>query len=308
MDQIIPKALIISPRNPKDFTKGINSPIPYVVRNTDADWTPYLPSKEPQKYKFDTNECWDLSMINSVETQCNFLKTTGGIPQESLDWFTKNGYFDANGNFAFSERFLYALSGVHENGNNQWEAWRLSSKIGLLPRSMFMYTMDESLKFASQHEMCRDYGDTSKITDSMRQIALQCLQYINIAYEWVGKEGVMPDIRDIKAMLYQSPLQIGIPVCMATYNSGNVVYCGLKDPGHAITLITINSLDEFSVFDHYNPYIKNLSSDYLIPLVTHGVVTPILNPIEAAVAKPYPQTIWTRVWTAVAAWFSGYYS
>lgn len=302
-DQIIPKGNIVQERSPSDYVKGISSPIPYLVRKSDGDWTSLLPSREPQKYKFETNECAVLSMINSCETQCNFLKSFGSFPDSTLKWFKDNGYFDSNGNFAFSERFIYALSGVYDNGNSQWAVWKLARDYGLLPRGDHDYSLSQSNQFGSQREMCLDYGNPVFVTTQMRQKALQCLKYIDIAYEWVGNVGVMPDIISIRAALYQAPLQIGIPVCMDTYNSGKVIYCGDTTVEHAVMLYAIDKDGVFYFFDHYNPYQKTLSKDYFIPYITNGVVTPIISTQDIPTVSPYIQTIDTGIWQSVWNWF-----
>ncbi len=303
-NEFVPKGNIQLPRSPTDFVKGIFSSIPYVVRNETGNWTPYLPTYEPQRYKFDTCECWCLSGINSIETQCNFLMATNRFPESTIQWFKSNGYIDSFGSFAFSERFIYILSGVFNNGNDQWSFWKLVNKYGLLPRADLEYSLSESLKFNSEDDMCKDYGDVSKVTPAMRQKALQCLKYINIAYEWVGEDGIMPQIQDIKATLLQAPLQIGIPVCMDTYNTAAVSYCGITEVTHAVLLYNLgNDNFPFDFRDQYMPDNKALSTDYFIPCVTNGVVSPIITMEDIPNVAPYPMTLFAKIWSAVHDWF-----
>lgn len=306
MDKIN-NGIISKPRDPRDYVKGVSSPIPYLVRLDTGNWYPYLSQKQSQKYaNWETNDCWCLSGINDLETQCNFLKSKGQFPQEALDFFTSNGYFDANGLFDFSERFIGIISGAKDNGNDPIELWRLSRLNGVLPRSDLAYTDALGAQFGSQTAFANDYYNPACISTAMRQKALQSLMYIDIAYEWLGEEWVQPDIIDMQATLYQSPLHICIPVNMATWNSGHVIYDGSKDVQHAVLNYFIETDGTYDFRDQYNPYDKTLSPDYYIPLVIHGVVTPILQPpfVPPVTAQQYPQTIWSKyVWPAVYNWF-----
>jgi len=302
MPDTIPKGLISKPRQSTDFVKGITSTIPYLVRNATGDWRPYLPTYRQQKYgSWETNDCWCLAGINDIATQCNFLKAMGNFPQASLDWFKANGYFDETGSFAFSERFIAIISGVRDEGNDQIELWRLARLNGLLPRADLTYTVAQAAQFGSQEAFAADYFNPAAIKPAMRQKALDCLKYLNIAYEWVGKEGTMPPVTQMRATALHSPLQIGIPVCMETYNSGNVQYCGETMPGHSVLNSFIETNGIYDIRDQYHPEDKTLSADYFIPMVTHGVITPILPPpyVPPTTAIPYPTSVWTQVWTVV---------
>lgn len=276
-DQIIPNALLIPPLERSDFTRGT---IPYIINNPSMDWTIDLPTNRQQKFKFDTNECSQLSGCNTMATYCNFLKRTGKFPISTLKWFEDNGYFDDNGKFAFSEQFAGIISGTSINGGSQWEFWRSASRFGVLPRKDLNYTVEESQKFATQEAMCFDYYNKGNITPAMYAKALESLKYISISYEWVwyNLDKSCP-FELIEEALKQAPLQIGTPVCMSTWNSGNVKYCGLTNVGHASEMYG-ETLASWKIQDHYNPYQKTIEKDYFIPLITKGIITPIELPEE----------------------------
>jgi hypothetical protein len=304
----IPKGLISKERDTRDFVKGFNSPIPYVVRNPTGNWYLYLSQKQPQKYgQFETNNCWNLAHINDIETQLNFLFDTGQFPQESINWFKDNGYFDSSMRFDLSEQFIGIISGARDNGNDQIEGWRLSKLNGILPRKDLAYTDDQAYQFTSQEAFANDYFNPARIKPEMRQKALDSLKYIAIAYEWLGKRWQTPNLTDMKATLLNSPLQIGVPVPkdVNTWNKETVIYDGSKTADHSILNYFIEADGKYTTRDQYNPFDKSLDKKYYLPLVTHGVVTPILQPpyIPPATAKPYPKNIFVLMWESVNEYF-----
>ena len=260
----------------KDWTKG---DIVHVVRNELGDWTQDRCNYEPQKWgNWDTNECAQLSSINSVETQCNYLKRTGQFSSEALKWFTDNGYFDENGRFDFSERFTAILAGCSINGSSQWWAWQSMKTFGLLPWKDFHYSVEQAQKFSTQQAMGADYYDEAQITPVMRDKALQALKWINIEYEWLRNQGKNAGdfTGDFLTELKQSPIGLGVPICGSGWNSTNPPACTLNTAHHAVMCYKLGSK---VIWDHYQPATKELPDDYTVFLAIKGVVTasPINN-------------------------------
>ena len=306
MNNFIPKGNIYIPRKSTDYVRGVSSPIAYVVRNDTGNWQDYFPLYESQKYIWDSNCCWAFSGAHAIETQLNFLLKTGRLPQATIDWFTTNGYI-VNGSFEISWRFIVAISGVDGDGNSQYEWWRLTADYGILPRSLFDYSLEQSQQFSSEEAQNDDIGSTIGITQRMYQLAKQALSYVQIDYEWVGNEGTMPPLTDIRAMLLQSPLQIGIAVNGATWNQTNVpAYSGVVQ--HAVMLGNLNTDNSFIVFDDYMPNPKTLANGYDVPLITNGVISPILEQAQIPTVTPFPQNVWQKVWVAVAQWFQSLFT
>jgi len=63
----------------RDYVKGFSSPIPYVVRNETGDWDTDYMIYQQQRFKFDSNSCWDISGNNIVEDQMDFLLRRGSF-------------------------------------------------------------------------------------------------------------------------------------------------------------------------------------------------------------------------------------
>lgn len=261
-----PKALIVPLQKDTDYMRGR---IVYEARCN--DWMPFLTTKEPQKFKYDSNGCSQCSGMNCLETQLNFLKND--FTEEALKWFKDNGYFDDNGNFDFSWRFTGILAGTTIDGNSQVSFWDSVRHYGLLPHKDLNYTLEQSQKFDSQEDMCKDFWNLDAITPAMLAKAKQVLKYIDVEYEyvWYNLNKFAP-VFLIANEVKQAPLHIGTPACF-TWNSGNVKACGQTHPAHATMLFAVNADSSTQIRDQYNPFDKTLSNDYPISVIVKGVVT-----------------------------------
>ena len=283
LDTTINTGVIIQDPSPYDFIQGEETGIVFEERQANGDWTSYLPGREPQKYKFDTNECVTLSLMNVLEIQFNYLAQKGLFSPEAMDYFRTAGYFDANNSFAFSERFSAILNGTTIGGNSHQVVWNSLLKVGLLPRQNLDYSLDQSNQFGTQQDMCNDYYNPAVVTQEMKDKALKILDYVDIKWEWVaiGAFSQTPTQQLVTA-LRQSPVHVGTPVC-PTWNSGNVLTCPSFDVQHATTVYGRMLDGRWEDFDHYNPYTKTFAADYTIPYAVKGVVT-----IKAPIVPPQP--------------------
>jgi hypothetical protein len=278
----IPHAVVPYVQTASDYVRGVNSQIVPIVNIPSGDWSGFLPTAEPQRYKFDTNECTQLSGIHVVETQLNWLNKTGQLSAQALNFFTTNGYIDSTGSFALSERFTAIDSGTNENGGSPWWFWQTISKHGILPRADLHYTLAQSEAFSTEADMCRDYYNPSVISQAMRNKAIQSLEYIAFQYEWLGGSSFssVTPLAMMKSALQQAPLHIGVPVCEDVWNLANpnlsvVPFCGKDTADHCIMMYRIEGNGNFDILDHYPLYFKSLSSGYFIPQVILGIVTPL---------------------------------
>lgn len=274
--ELPPKALLLPVIKPKDYLSGGLTGIDYQEVNPSGDWTKWLPTKERQKFKFDTNECSTISATKCLEIQFNFLRNDFTI--EALKWFNDNGYIDENGNFNFSERFSGIMAGTSINGNSQNVVWESIRNVGLLPQKDLNYSLEISNQFDTPMDMCKDYYDKAAITQEMKDKALKVLDWVLIQYEWVASGN--PNPGGIKKALKQAPVQIGTPVC-PDWNTGRVHDCGSRDIAHATTIYGVDYASRgWKDFDHYNPFEKTLSDDYYIPYAVKAVVTIQSTPVK----------------------------
>lgn len=293
-------------RSYKDYVRGISSPLPYEVRNTTGDWSLYFGIYESQKYwLWDTDCCWAFSGIEVVEDQLEFLWKTNQFSEEAKAFFTSNGYVYPDGDFYLSRRFVPVLSGVRDNGNDQINFWKIAAKYGLIPNSSLPYTIVQAEAWRTKDMFDNDYFNPACITVEMKALGQKFLQYVGISYEWIEKEGTMPDTLDIRTILYNSPLQIGIPVPREVifWNQVKVKWDGTRSADHAVELYRFDPEADpeypYFVYDQYEPHLKQLSKDYFLPLVTHGLVSAI-----PAGVNPVKQGVWQKVWAAIRMYFA----
>jgi len=262
-------------KSPSDYVKGV---IPYVVNIANGDWRPFQTDHTKQMLKFDTDECSELSPIKALEAQCNWLKSLGKFSPDALNFFTTNNYFDASGNFSFSDEFNAILDGTTINGNNPWNLVESVRTQGVIPRPMLEMTLEESQIYNSQEEQDSAYYSQNRITPQMITLGLQSLKYISLANEWINNGDGNTLVSVLMEAQKQAPLIIGVPIPENVYiwNSGQVTWDGGKQLQHCVDIEFIDaSTNPFPFFigDNYDPFTKVLSADYWISQVILSVVS-----------------------------------
>lgn len=280
------------------LVRGIFSPsIPYEMRNENGDWSPYFGTYEGQKHQdLDTNCCWAFAGNEVFEDSLEFLWKTNQISILDMQWLQQNGYIDSDGDFYLSRRFIPIISGVQRNGNDQAEFWRLSGIYGAIPNSVLPYTNNQ------------EYFDKTKITPAMYALGAEFKSRFNIPFKEVGNRFYAKDIGLLKDALFQSELQIGIPVPpYSNWNQTKIKWGGNKSADHSVALYKIDEVADpqypYFIYDQYEPHLKQLSSDFFIPMVTQAVVSPVITIIGNPVSQT---TLWAKIWTAIAQFFNSY--
>lgn len=238
-----------------------------------GDWSAYLPTYEPQRFIYDTDECSQLGgMINPLETYFNWLKATGQIPRDFLDFLTNAQYIDASGSFSFSERFTAILDGTSINGNSPQNAWKCFQKFGVIPRSRLNWTLVDAAQFPNQALMDTTYYNPAVITQEMIDLGARFLTFIKqIGWGWTGGVGngsMAISDANLQTGLKTSPCAwvISDPDPVILWNEVDVPYTGGKNLDHVITGYKIDETQKFSKLatDQYQPFKKQLSSIYPI--------------------------------------------
>lgn len=278
--------------------------IPYEVRVEIGNWSVYFGKYQNQKWaQWDSNDCWCLSAVNDLEDQLEYLHKHNLFSADAIDFYTREGFLDSDGDFSLSEQFLEILGGNKDNGGTAEEAWQLIEKYGIIPRSRLNYTRERALQFGSKALFNADYYNPARITPEFIELGKQFKKYVQIAHQEIGKLWYTPSRMILEAALKQSPLQIGIPVPddLTQYNQTFVQFDGHRRLQHEVELYGIDAQGRYLVFDQYEPHLKVLSADYYIPSVMQGVVTAIPftpSPI------PQPVTYWSQFWANVWAYFN----
>jgi hypothetical protein len=285
-----------------DHVYGVDNLPP--VNLASGDWTPYLQSYEPQSFNYkDTDECSQLGgFISPLEIYFNWLKATNQIPPSFLAFLLSNGYWNGT-SFAFSERYIAILDGTSINGNVMHSGYEAVTNVGIIPRSMLMWSLTEAAQYPTQALMDTSYYDPSAITPNMTALGQQFLSYIqsfNWGWLWNGN-GSCP-LATLAQGLKTSPCALAVPVDSSVWNQVQVPYT--QAAGTATDHCICHYKSDTSPFptyftDQYVPFLKQFQADYFIPVVIMFTVQ--LKPESTAVVSPPPPVYQLPSWIT---WFA----
>lgn len=245
-----------------DFIAGKGSPINFNPINESADWTPFLPTKEPQFIKFETSSCVTFSALNCIETQMNYMIAKGLIPDITLKSLNDWGYIDENDKFNCSDWFTARMSGTTKDGNRVDAVWDSIRNDGLLPEKMLRLKDCQT-----QTEYFTKY-----ITPEMKAAARKILDVIEFKYEWVATGNCAdPKLDYLKTQMQQAPLHAAHPLCSRD-DQGKFNPCGTCVTQHATMIYNISPF-YIEDLDQYEPYFNKYSKNYTFPWVMKGVIT-----------------------------------
>jgi len=286
--------------------KGIfTDPIQYRPLLENGDSESFFGNYEGQRYgNYDTSDCWCFSGAEILETRLEMLEKLGLIPQETIDWAQANGYKDADGDWYISRRWIAILSNVRDQGNYQLNFWGLASVLGVIPNAMLPYSQQQAYQKVSRNDFNNDYYNGGVITPEMQALGKEFLKRFKIQAENISG-GFMKNIDvSLKTYLKEGSLQIGIPVPQdGTWNKQNIDYPTKRyNADHAVELYKYDPTQKypFYIYDSYEPHLKQLSSDYYIPIITRVAITPILPTVQAPIVTPVSN--WSMFWSNVSAW------
>ena len=286
--------------------KGLfTTPIPYEARLAEGDkWSNYFGNYVGQRYgRWDTSCCWAYAAVGKAETQLEWLWKNNKFSDDTKRWFKDNGYIDEDGDFYLSRRWAAILAGSFNNGNDNQEFWRLASTAGLIPYTMLPFEVKDGVFYYNQAEFNKDFFNKDLITKEMEELGKEFLKRVHIDYQELGKRWTVRQPSLLQSALRQSPLQIGVPVPLYGWNQEKVDWDGQKQPAHSIELYEYDETSDYPymIYDSYEPHLKRLSRDYVIPLITQAVLTPT----GYAPKKEAEKTFLDKLWEAVRAFWYG---
>lgn len=204
-----------------DYIAGHNSPLLGSIRMPSGDWRQYLPIGEPQYLysTFDTMSCTTFSVLNNIETGCNFCKENGELSEAQLKKVEELGYLDENNQFNFSDRYTAIRSGTTKQGNYfQAVLDSAREKHGLIPEKDFGFGGTN----------WEEYHDPKNITPEMDAKAKEFKKIFKVSYEWT------PVDNSLFEALRQASIACAIPA----------------NATHAVMLPKLDY-----IFDSYPPYL-----------------------------------------------------
>ncbi|PKM87147.1 hypothetical protein CVU83_03335, partial [Candidatus Falkowbacteria bacterium HGW-Falkowbacteria-2] len=171
------------------------------------------------------------------------------------------GFFDENGKFNASDRFIAILSGTSRQGNYLNAVWEAIRIYGLLPERDLPGRLDDRTPWEWE-----DWMNPAAITQEMKDKAKKVLDILQFAYEWVAT-----DPESLKYHLKQAPIQIAAPVC-SPWNTTEIIKACTAGAGHSTIIDGFLDKKELKDFDHYNPFAKRLAWNYKIAAALKGIV------------------------------------
>lgn len=254
----------IDVQNDSDWA-GANTRLEYEVVNPSGDWTAYLPSDERQSRRnLELMNCVTNSNLNSVETQLNFFLAKNWLSEEQRDFLVKHNYIDSNGKVNCSDRDLAYRSGTTPSGNGMAAVADALKSGGVLPEALWPWPED-----ADTWE--KYYQPAPKEYDAIRA---EFCRLFPINYDWVGTMYDRADKARRQKFLKQCPLQLAAPVC-SPWAVSPVQRC---ETGAAHCTMQRNEAGTVGIFDTYEPFKKELATNYNITHVMRIVMMSKLKP------------------------------
>jgi len=240
-------------RQPTDFAGGT---IPFEVRVPDSDWNKpaFLPTGEKQ---YGTNgdklNCVTQSEHNDFELQLNQMIDARTLPIGHINWLSEKGYKDENGKPNFSEKFNSILNDTAKyKGNWLWRVADDAKHSGLIPQSMLPEKVDEDWD---------TYYNPAQITQEMKDLGQEFLEWFDIAYEWVDDTS----FENLVKQLQHTPLQVVFP-------------------NHAV--VQIKSLQDLvKYYDSYQPWVKDKDRDKFTSFFKIVITPKVKKPELAKILK-----------------------
>jgi hypothetical protein len=236
------------PEEPKqgDFKVGASPIIPQVVMPS-SDWSKYFKLQKPQSKPFETFNCTAFGLTSDVATVIEYLIDSGTIKPAFLAFLQQYGYFDQDGHVNFSARALGAMSGTTSQGNRLGTVADTARLKGLAPDSLWPFGGSNTDEYYQNPPV--------QVYDTARRL----LDFIDLPNEWNSDNS--PQGRT--NALTQVPLYVSVSTCQPWFGETSQVipWCNV---GNAVNHCPVE-LAVDTIGDSYFPYIKQLSSDYLIP-------------------------------------------
>lgn len=253
---------------PTDFIAGGETGISWDAQNLiSADWRPFLPSDERQKINgFESDACVTFSGTNNLETEADFAIANNLWPADAVKFLQTQGYIDATGKVNFSDRFTAKMSGTTTNGNSLVGVADSIRKQGLIPEADWQFPENATWETY--------YAD---IPQDRKDKGLAFLTHFQVQYEFVAWPGKLMAMGDFFTELGKSPLQIATAVCPGWNDAPVIPACGTGTQ-HATTMTFVEPGIAFHIYDHYLPFQKEFSSEYVITYAFRYHISPIVQP------------------------------
>lgn len=259
------------PVDPKssDWKSGGETGILDVARLPSSDWRPYLSDGKWQKLMgvaynggngFETDACVSFSGIDAVQAYMNWALLNGQYSADNVKFLHDNGYIGADGKVNLSPRFTAKMSGTTINGNTLPNVCNSLRHDGCVPDAR--WPMPAAQIQADVPNAWNIYYEM--IPPDVVNLGVEFAARFSIQYEWIVYPGVQMDAQSFLNALKVSALQIATAVCAPWNTAAPIQGCG-SGTAHATLLDFVDSVGEYDIRDHYEPFDKIFAANYTIP-------------------------------------------
>jgi hypothetical protein len=249
---------------PEDLIFGANDRVKHNINIEDRNWIPYFSKGEVQfATYYDTMGCVSFSGLNTTESVGNYHVRNKLFSADNVAWLEANGYFNADGDLDFSDRFTVAMSGTTEDGNTGRRVWTSIRHDGVVPESKWPWNKGRDVP---QKERYGDwYRDKANVPQELIDLGKEFVKRFDVIYEVVKTEE-----GKLKTALTKSPVAVYIAT-NCPLNNGIHEPCG-NTVNHAVTLCDdADPRGYYPLFDHYikqpnavgqEQFIRKVSKDF----------------------------------------------
>jgi hypothetical protein len=200
------------------------------------NWLLYLPDEEDQRKLIDSMGCVSFATNNALETIFIQRIVDGLMNKDDLKWLTDNGYI-VNGIPNFSDRYLAKMSGTTTSGNYFYVVGDTLREYGAIPETLW--------PFEGNFTWGDYYAD---IDVELIELGKEFAKRFPINYEFLNNS-------DIPEAIKYSPLVVGVYAWPTPVNGKYPR--GTRNANHAVEGARVTT-----IYDTYNPYIKELEDNY----------------------------------------------
>jgi len=246
------KGCLIRPVQRKDYIAG-KSPIVHEIRIFDSNWSDHATDFELQKQNgFEPMNCVTQAVINSVQSQMNWMIATGNMPQKIFEFLQDNRCL-VGLKVHFSKKLISILSETTKQGNYLTKVAQTVREMGLVPE----------LVLPIGGKNWDEFYDLDQVTDEMIAFGKKLFDkddpnaFFTLEYEWVVTPDDNNTLEDQRAKMMHELKHA--PLVIAKSGHSTLKTLGMKNLS-------------WQILDSYSPFLKDRSWAYNAPWVMKVVV------------------------------------
>lgn len=225
------------------------------VRNALCNWQEFLtPGEKQSGSRIETQACVSFAKAQDINAQVDWLIANDRISSDQKAKIESLGFI-LDGQFQCSARFIAKVSQTSSQGNTLDAVADAVPKYGLLPESDYPSDPGDM-----------DWDDYYRNpTKEEIEKAKEILSILEFPWHYIA-------VKDIPSALQAAPVQIAIGICPGWESDDPVKTCSAPLRHSTLVYDMDDTKGYYKIFDHYEPYLKNLAPGYFIGAATQTIV------------------------------------